>query len=89
MKCFPATTLLEAVAIDVLGMLRTSIGRFRFVFMISECFSKIISAMHLRRNISYDVAVALLEDVFFKNDPPQTLLSDNGSQFASHFFQQV
>ena len=38
---------------------------------------------------AYDVAVAFVNEWVFKYGPPRTLLSHNGSQFVSLFFQRV
>jgi len=89
MKLFPPRGPLEMVAIDILGPLPQSSRGFRFILVMADRFTKLTQAVPLRRITAYDVAVAFVEHWVFKYGPPETLLSDNGSQFVAHFFQRV
>ena len=57
--------------------------------MISCRFSKLTQVVPLRNITAYHVAIAFCTHWVFKYGPPRTLLSDNGPQFASKFFQAV
>ena len=86
---FPAMRPLEDVAIDLLGPLPTSNKGNKHLLVISCRFSKLIQLVPLRTITAYNVAVAFTTHWVFKYGPPKTLLSDNGSQFASRLFQAV
>ena len=89
LKLFPATRPLESVAIDILGPLpRTKSGK-RFLLVITDRYTKLTQVAALRSITAYHVAVAFCETWVFKYGPPATLLSDNGKQFTSRFFQSV
>ena len=86
---FPATRPLEDVAIDILGPLPRTSGGKEYVLLVTDRFTKLVAAVPLARITAYSVAVAFCEAWAFKYGPPATLLSDNGSQFASKLFQTV
>ena len=89
MRLFPATTPLESVAIDILGPLPKSVDGHLFLLVIVDRFTKLTQAIPLKSIRAYDVAVAFVNEWVFKYGSPQTLLSDNGSQFVSEFFMKV
>ena len=89
MKLFPALKPLESVAIDILGPLPKGAGGFMYLLVIVDRFTKLTQVVPLRRITAYDVAVGFVNEWVFKYGPPQSLLSDNGSQFVAHFFQKV
>jgi len=89
LKLFPALKPLEDVGIDILGPLpRTKKGN-KFLLIISCRFSKLTQVAPLKTITAYNVAVAFVTQWAFKYGPPRTLLSDNGSQFASRLFQSI
>ena len=89
MRLFPATTPLESVAIDILGPLPKSTDGHLFILFIFDRFTKLTQIVPLKSVKAYDVAVAFVNEWVFKYGPLRTLLSDNGSQFVSLFFQRV
>ena len=89
LKLFPATRPLESVAIDILGPLTKTKSGKRFLLVITDRFTKLTQVVALRTINAYHVAVAFCEAWIFKYGPPKTLLSDNGKQFTSKFFQSV
>ena len=89
LKLFPATRPLEDVAIDILGPLPKTAGGKEYILLITDRFTKLVAAVPLARITAYAVAVAFCEAWVFKYGAPSTLLSDNGSQFASKLFQTV
>ena len=62
---------------------------YRFLLVHTDRFTKLTQVTPLRRSDAYTVAVAFVEHWIFKYDPPKTLISDNGKQFASKFLQAV
>ena len=89
LRKFPATRPLESLAIDILGPLTKTNKGHRFLLDMSDRFSKLTHVVPLRRINAYTVAVAFVEAWVFKYGPPKTLISDNGGQSASKFFQAV
>ena len=86
---FPATVPLRSVAIDILGPLTKTKKKMRFLLVMTDRFTKLTQVVPLRTITALSVATAFVEHWVFKYGPPQTLVSDNGSQFASKFFQSV
>ena len=89
LKLFPAEGPLQAISMDILGPLpRTERGK-RFLLVINDRFSKLTAVVPLRTTNAYSVAIAFCEAWIFKRGPPESVLTDNGKQFASRFFQSV
>ena len=89
LRIFRATRPRESLAIDTLGPLTKTKKGQRFLVVISHRFSKLTHVVPLRRIDAYTVAVAFVEAWVFEYVPPNTLISDNGKQFAAKFFQAV
>ena len=83
---FPPIRPLEFVAIDVLGPLPTTSRGNRFVLCITDRFSKMSVAVPLLDQTASTVAQTLVDRWIAVFGIPVTLLSDNGSAFASKFF---
>jgi transposase InsO family protein len=77
---------LEFVAIDVSGPLPTTPRGNRFVLCITDRFSKMCVAVPLPDQTATTVAQDLVYRWIAVFGIPLTLLSDNGSAFASNFF---
>ena len=89
LKLFPATRPMESVGIDILGPLPKSKRGKRFLLVISDRFTKLTTMVALRNINAYSVAFAFCEAWIFKYGPPRRVLSDNGKQFTSRFFQSI
>ena len=89
LQLFPATRPLESVAIDILGPLPKAKSGCRFLLVVTDRFTKLAQVAPLKRITALNVARAFCEIWVFKYGPPKTLLSDNGRQFTSKFFQAV
>ena len=83
---FPPIRPLEFVAIDVLGPLPTTSRGNRFVLCMTDRFSKMSVAVPLPEQTASVVAQTLVDRWISVFGIPVTLLSDNGSAFASKFF---
>ena len=89
LKLFPAEKPLQAVSMDMLGPLpRTERGK-RFLLVITDRLSKLTAVGPFRTTNAYSVAIAFCEAWIFKYGPPESVLTDNGKQFASRFFRSV
>lgn len=89
MKLFPASAPLEFVSIDILGELPVTPRKNRYLLVISDRFSKLTKTVPLRGITATTVAQAFCTHWVFTYGPPVFLLSDNGAQFTSKFFQAV
>ncbi len=89
LKLFPATSPLEAVAIDILGeLIKTARGN-QYLLVISDRFTKLTKTVPLRTQSATEVAKAFVNEWVFNYGPPSDLLADNGKCFTSKFFQDV
>ena len=89
MQLFPATVPLRDVSIDILGPLKRTKHNFRWLLVIADRFTKLTQVVPLKKITALTVSVAFVEHWVYKYGPPKLLLSDNGGQFASKFFQRV
>ena len=89
MKLFPATKPLEFVAIDILGPLVRSRNGFRYLLVITDRFTKLTRTVPIRNMTALTIAKAFVENWVYPYGPPAYLLSDNGGQFASRYFQSI
>ena len=89
LKLFPATKPLTNLCIDILRPLTKSKRGCRFLLVITDRFTKLTQVVPLRSITAYTVAVAFTEHWVFKYGAPESVISDNGKQFAAIFFQSV
>jgi hypothetical protein len=89
LKLFPANAPLEAIAMDILGPLPKTKHGNRFLLVIADRFSKLTRTVPLRTITALTVAQMFCEHWVFVYGPPVSVLTDNGPQFASRFFQAV
>ena len=89
LKAFPATVPLRHVSIDILGALKKIKQGNRWVLVMTDRFTKLTQVVPMKKITAQHVAIAFVEHWVFKYGPPKTLLSDNGSNFASKFFQRM
>lgn len=89
MKVITPTAPLPYVSIDILGDLITKKRGNRYLLEISDRYSKLVRTVPLERITAAQVAFAFVHHWVFVHGPPVKLLSDNGTQFASKFFQDV
>jgi len=89
LKTFPPTEPLTDLCMDLLGPLpRTAAGN-EHLLVIVDRFSKMKRAIPLQRIDAENIAAAFLDNWVAAYGPPATVLSDNGPQFRSTFFQGV
>lgn len=83
--CRPIQTL----SIDLAGPFPVSKNRFTHLFVVMCCFTKYVMLFPLRRATAANVVKHLENDVFMKHGIPQTVISDNGTQFTGHEIQAL
>jgi hypothetical protein len=84
---FPAEQPLDFVAIDILGPLTKTIKGHQYLLVIADRFSKLVRTIPLKTITTFTVASAFCHHWVFIYGAPRLLLSDNGTQFNSKFFQ--
>ena len=89
LKLFPAQRPLEFVAIDILGPLPRTKNGYKYLAVITDRYSKFTQTVPLRNVTAWTLAKAFCDHWAFIFGPPKYLLSDNGGQFISKFFQSV
>ena len=89
LKLFPAQRPLEFVAIDILGPLPRTKNGNKYLAVITDRYSKFVQTVPLRNVTAWTLAKAFCDHWAFVFGPPKYLLSDNGGQFISKFFQSV
>ena len=86
---FPANAPLESVCIDLLGELMKTPRGNRYLFVITDRFTKLVRTVPLKGISAFAVAQAFVTHWVFNYEPPVDLIADNGRQFTSKFFQDV
>lgn len=89
LRLFPAAQPFASLSMDILGPLpETSSGNL-YLLIIRDRFTKFTRAIPLATITAVDVSSALCECWIAAYGPPDSLLTDNGPQFASVFFEGV
>ena len=88
LSLFPPSAPMEFVAMDILGPLTTTDRGNRFLLVVTDRFSKLTRAFPLSITTADVVAHAFFDGwVASGYGIPSVLLTDNGPQFISKFFQ--
>ena len=88
MQLFPPNAPMEFIAMDILGPLTTTEKGNRFLLVITDRFSKLTRAYPLSTTTATVVAQTFFDGwVASGYGIPHFLLTDNGTQFLSKFFQ--
>lgn len=89
LKLFPAKEPLTEVAIDILGpLVRTTQGN-RFTLVMTDRFSKLVRCIPLHRITVLSVASGFIGTWVTAYGPPDSLLSDQVTQFMSKLSHAV
>lgn len=79
----------QCVSIDLVGPLPMSRQQNTYLLVVVCCFSKYCLIFPLRRATGKVIAQRLEDHVFLVHGIPQTIISDNGSQFVGHEVQAL
>jgi len=83
MRLFPATEPFAALAIDLLGPLPWTPEGYEYILVICDRFTKVTRAVPLRDITALDGLSAFLDTWVASYGIPDSVLSDNGPQFAA------
>ena len=89
MKLFTADEPFSGHAMDLLGPLPTSEGGHKHVLVICDRFIKWTRAIPLREATALTVALAFIDTWVAAYGIPDSVLTDNGPQFASVYYQGI
>jgi len=89
LKLVPATDPFASLSMDLVGPLTETWTGNVFLLIIVDWFSQLVRAVPLAGITATDVSSAFFRDWISVYGPPDTVLTDNGPQFASLFFQGV
>ena len=89
MKLFTADEPFSGLAMDLLGPLPTSKGGHKHVLVICDRFTKLTRAISMREATALAVASAFKDTWVAAYGIPDTVLTDNGPQFASVYYQGI
>lgn len=77
------------LSIDLMGEYPLSKFGNRYIFVVIDCFSKYIWTKTMRSQTAQGVIAFLENTVFATNGCPQTIISDNGTQFKCKLFAEM
>jgi len=89
MKLLPALQLLWALPMDLLGPLTTSSGGHKHVLVICDRFTKLTRDIPLRDATALTVSSAFIATWVAAYGIPDSIVTDNGAQFASVYEQGI
>ena len=89
MKLFPALEPFLGLAMDLLGPLTTSRGGHKHVPVICDRFYKLTRAIPLRDATALTVSSEFIDTWVAAYGIPDSVLTDNGPQFASVYYQGI
>jgi len=89
MKLFPALEPFSGLAMDLLGPLTTSRGGHNHVLVICDRFPKLTRAIPLRDATALTVSSAFLDTWVAAHVIPDSVLTDNGPQFAAVYYEGI
>lgn len=89
MRLFPATEPFAAIAVDLLGPLPRTPEGYEYLLVMCDRFTKLTRVSPLKDITAVDVLSELLDVWVASYGIPDSILSDNGPQFASVLYQGV
>lgn len=85
----PTLFVWQQVALDIVGPLPETYLGNRFILVMSEYTTRFMIATPLKTQTAKAVAHAFVENVILKYGTPLKILTDQGSNFMSSFFQEI
>ena len=72
---------------DILGPFPRAVGRYRYLFVAIDKFTKWPEATPVVK-ITQGAVVAFLNSIVYRFGVPSRIITDNGTQFTSRIFQE-
>jgi len=89
MKLFPALEPFSGLAMDLLSPLTTSRGGHKHVLVICDRFTKLTRAIPIRDATALTVLPPFIDTWVAAYGIPDSVLTNNGPQFASAYYQGI
>ena len=89
MRLFPATEPFASIAVDLLGPLPRTPEGYDYLLVMCDRFTKLTRVAPLKDTTAIDIVSQLLDVWIASYGIPDSILSDNGPQFASVLYQGV
>lgn len=91
MRLLPAKGLLESISTDILRkLIKAPLQRENyFLLVMTDRFFKLVQTIPMKSINALEFAKSFVHHWIFVDDPPQTLLSDNGKQFNARLFIDI
>jgi len=77
------------MGIDLVGPLPISKRGNRYIFVITDHFSKYVEAIAIPYQTAATIVTKLIEEVFIRHDFPKKILTDRGRNFRSELIQEL
>jgi hypothetical protein len=79
----------ERIVMDVKGPVNKTKRGNRFLITFVDLASRWVEAFALRDHSAVTIARVLVEEIFTRHGAPSLIISDQGTEFMSHLFQEV
>ena len=84
-----STRLFDQCHIDIIGRLPKTASGFEYILVIKCSLTQWIELVPLRTKSARDVAIALVENVYFRHGSVGRIVSDKGSEFVNSVHHAV
>jgi transposase InsO family protein len=82
---YPSTALRCVGGLDIVGLLRKAPGGYTHLLVAINKFSKWVKVCPIT-NLRVEQAVTFFTDIIYRFGVPNSIITDNGSQFTSRKF---
>lgn len=79
----------QTISMDLTGPFPYSRNRYTHLLVVMCCFTKYVQLFPLRRATAANIVKHLENDIFMRHGIPQTVISDNGTQFTGNEIQAL
>jgi hypothetical protein len=89
MQLHTVTQPWHTIGIDIMGPFPPTPRQKRFLLLIVDYFTRWVELFALRQTTATHFANVLIDEVICRYGVPLHILSDNGPQFISHWFNEI